>query len=306
MRRLAFLFVLLAVVIAGCAATKPVPYVHLQDLDPTLAAGASGITPRPVLRVGLSPMLSPRETLLRYGPLVEYLGRRLGRQVETVLPRSHTEASDMIRSGAVQVAFVSSYAYVLGAGDFGMEALAVPVYDGHPTRRAYILVRRYSGIIQFSDLKGHTFAYTDPLSASGRLYPEARVLELQEPLDRFFERTFFASSDDKALKALDQGLVDGAAVDSAMYDDAILRDSDLQRRLRVIDTSEPFGAPPLVVSPRMGSELKRDLQAALLDLAQTAEGRAVLNRLQIDRFVEPDPAWYDPIRALAARVGGRR
>ncbi|HYF90748.1 MAG TPA: PhnD/SsuA/transferrin family substrate-binding protein [Symbiobacteriaceae bacterium] len=308
MRRAPWLLLILtlSLLLAGCSAAPPGLVIRLKDLDPTLAAGDPGISPRPVLRVGVSPMLSPREMLLRYGPLMDYLGRRLGRRVELVLPRSHTETFEMVRSGAVQVAVVSGYAYVLGQKEFGMEALAVPTYDGLPTRRAHVLVRRYSGIIQFSDLKGHTFAYTDPLSASGRLYPEAKVLDLSEPLDRFFERTTFVASDDKALKALDQGLVDGCAVDSAMYDYAVLADPDLARRLRIIDTSEPLGAPPVVVSPRMGSELKRALQEALLDLDQDDVGRSVLSRLQTERYVKPDSAWYESIRTLAAQVGARQ
>lgn len=306
MRRATFFLLILALLVAGCSTAPSAPVIHLNDLDPTLAAGAPGITPRPVLRIGISPLLSPRESLLRYGPLMDLLGQRLGRQVELVLPRSHTEAYDMVRSGAVQAAIVSGYAYVTGQREFGMEAVAVPTYKGDPTRPAYVLVRRYSGIIQFSDLKGHTFAYTDPLSASGRLYPEAMVLALHEPLDRFFERTIFTSSDDKALQALDQGLVDGAAVDSAMYDDAVLRDPDVERRLRIIETSEPLGAPPVVVSPRMGSELKRQLQEALLGLDKSEAGRSVLARLQADRFIKPDATWYEPVRALAARLGVQR
>lgn len=309
MRRIAPLLLMLLVMtawLAGCGGEESRPFVRLHDLDPTLAAGAQGISPRPVLRVGLSTMLSPRETLLRYGPLLDYLGRKLGRHVEVVLPRSHTEMVDLIRSGQVQMGFVSSYAYVLGEKEFGMEALAVPVYEGQPTHRAYILVRRYSGLERFADLKGHTFAYTDPLSAAGRLYPEALVMGAGEAVDRFFDRTIFASSDDKAIKALDQGLVDGAAVDSAMFDLAVLHDPDLARRIRILETSDPFGAPPLVVSPRLGYELKRQLREALLAMGDDEKGKAVLAGLFLDGFVAPEPAWYEPVKALAERVGVRR
>lgn len=302
-RHVALLAALILLLLAGCARSQARPYVRLADLDPTLAAGAQGISPRPVLRVGLSTGMSPREAFLRYGPLLDHLGRRLKRPVEVVLPRSNTEAIDLVRSGGVHVAFVGSYAYVRGQKEFGMEALAVPVYAGQPTRRSYILVRRYSGVTRFADLKGHSFAYTDPLSATGRLYPEAMILQLRESADRFFEHTIFASSDDRAIQSLDQGLVDGAAVDSAMYDIAVLKDPDLARRLRIVEESEPFGAPPIVVSPRLGSELKRMVQEVLLQLEESQEGRAVLAGLILDRFVTPDLASYESVANLAARVG---
>lgn len=293
------------VLVAGCAGTGTRPYVNLANLDPTLASGAPGISPRPVLRIGPATAFSPKETLLLYGPLFDYLSRRLGRPVEVVLPRSYTEAIDLVRSGGVHVGIVSSYAYVLGRKEFGMEALAAPVYDGRPAYHSYILVRTYSGLTRFSDLKGHTFAYTDPLSATGRLYPEALILGLREPVDRFFEHTIFTSSHDRSIKALDQGLVDGAAVDSVIFRQAVGRDPDLQRRLQVIAVSGPLPTPPFVVHPRLGSELKRELQAALLDLDKVPEGREILAALQVDRFVASDDTWYDSVRTLARQVGVR-
>lgn len=297
---------LLAILLSGCGQQRSLPYVRLHDLDPTLAAGTPGISPRPVLRIGLSTALSPQETLIRYGPLLDYLGKRLNRHTEVVLPRSHTEMLDLVRSGGVHVALVSSYAYVRGQDEFGLEALAVPLYRNVPTYRSYIIVRSYSGLERFAHLKGHTFAYTDPLSATGRLFPETLVLELRESVDRFFDGTIYTSSVDRAIKALDQGLVDGAAVDSTMFDLALSKDPDLARRIKIIEESEPFGAPPIVVHPRLGSELKRELQEALLQMARDEEAQSSLAAMDVDGFVAPDLAWYEPIVRMATSVGVRR
>lgn len=294
------------IILTGCSARPSRPYVSLTNLDPTLAAGAQAISPRPVLRVGLATGLSPRESLLQYGPLVDYLGRTLDRAVEIELFRSQTEALDVIRSGGVQLAFVGSYAFVKGEQEFGLEALAVPVYQGRSTRDAYILVRRYSGLIRFADLKGHTFAYTDPVSAEGRLFPEQLIRDEQEQIDRFFDQTLFVGTAEKAIRALDQGMVDGAAVESALFELATEKDPDLLRRLRVIAVSDSWGGPPVVVSPRLGSGLKRQLQDALLALDGRPEGAEVLALSRIERFALVEPADYDPLRRLALRAGGGR
>lgn len=299
---------LLAAVVSlwGCASAPQLPEVRLNQLDRTLAAGSVGISPRPVLKVGLATMMSPRESLLRYGPLLDYLNSKLERHVEVVLASSQTEMLELLRTGGVQLGLVGSLAYVQGADGFGLKALAVPEYQGEPTHRSLILVRRYSGLEEFSHLKGHTFAYTDPLSATGWLYPQWLVISLNEAVERFFDRTLFTATEDRALQALDQGLVDGAAVSSLIYDLAVARDPDLARRLCVIATSEPLGAPPVVVSPTVGSVLVEELQAVFLAMADDEEGRAVLESLGVDRFVRPDPAWYEPIRDMARRVEERR
>ncbi|MBY6278386.1 MAG: phosphate/phosphite/phosphonate ABC transporter substrate-binding protein [Symbiobacterium thermophilum] len=254
------------------------------------------------MKVGLATMMSPRESLLRYGPLLDYLNSKLERHVEVVLASSQTEMLELLRTGGVQVGLVGSLAYVQGAEDFGLTALAVPEYHGDPTHTSLILVRRYSGLEEFSHLKGHTFAYTDPVSATGWLYPQTLVLELDEAVDRFFDRTLFTGSDDKAIQALDHGLVDGAAVNSLVYDLAVAEDPDLSRRLRVIASSEPLGSPPVVVSPTVGSELVAQLEAVFLEMAADDEGRSVLEGLGADRFVAPDPAWYEPIRLMLEAV----
>lgn len=301
-----FLLLLLSTLLSSCGRPTPQAYVNLSDLDPTLAAGASGISPRPVLRVGLSLVLSPRETLLRYGPLIDYLSRRLNRHVEVVLPRSQTDLLDQLRLGGVHLGFMSSYGYLIAQGESAVKAVAAPVYDGSPSHRGYILVRRYSGLDQIAHLKGHTFAYTDPLSVTGRLYPEALVAGLGESVPRFFDRTIYTTSDDKAIKALDQGLVDGAAVSSIIYNLAVLHEPDLARRLRVIEESVPLGAPPVVVSMHMGSALQEQVREVLLAMADDEEGRKVLAALYVERFVEPDPALYEPVADLAAKVGVKR
>lgn len=300
--RFAF-FAVLLLLLGGCFASQPLPYVDLEDLDPTLAAGAQNISPRPVIRLAASVDLSPQESLLRYGPVFDYIGRRLNRHVEIIVPKSYSEAVDQVRSGGVHMAWVGSYAYVRGQSEFGMEALAAPATDEGPQHRAYVLVRRYSSLTQFSHLKGHTFAYTDPWSASGRLYPELLVTNLNESVDRFFEHAIFTSGFDHAIAALDQGVVDGASVDAASYDMLVKRDPDLQRRVRILEASEPWGTPPLVVSPELPVGLKEQLREVLLTMHEDPEGAKVLADLAIDRFVLPDDSLYDPVRDLAERLG---
>lgn len=303
--RLAGGLLLATLILTACAKPEPQPYVRLSDLDPTLAAGAQGISPRPVLRVGTYSMLSPTETLLRAGPLFDYLSKRLERHLEVVVPRSYSEAIDMIRREEVHIGVVSSYAYVMGREEFGLEALAVPVYVGLPEHRSVVLVREYSGIEQFSDLKGHSFAFTDPLSTTGRLFPEALISEIGERVERFFEHTIYTTSYDRAIKALDQGVVDGAAVSSIVWHLAVQQDPDLERRLKVIALSEPFGAPPFVVNPRLGSNLKLQMQEVLLQMHRSPEGRGALASLGIDRFVLPEDDWYRSVTRLAERVSGK-
>ena len=80
------------------------------------------------------------------------------------------------------------------------------------TYKSQILVKADSGINDISGLKGKKFAFVDPLSASGFVYPTLAIKNKtgQEP-KTFFSSTIFAGGHPQAALAVYQGTVDGAA-----------------------------------------------------------------------------------------------
>ncbi|GFP21561.1 phosphonate transport system substrate-binding protein, partial [Candidatus Hakubella thermalkaliphila] len=110
-------------------------------------------------------------------------------------------------------------------------------------------------------------------------------------------------SHDNSMKAVAAKLVDGAAVDSLVYDYALARGFQYIARTKIIWKSPPYGAPPIVVHPRLNSELKTQLRDVFLTMDQDEEGRRILQDLMIDRFVVIDDAAYDSIREMIASLG---
>ncbi|HVR89027.1 MAG TPA: phosphate/phosphite/phosphonate ABC transporter substrate-binding protein, partial [Candidatus Limnocylindria bacterium] len=80
------------------------------------------------------------------------------------------------------------------------------------TYNSQILVQTASGITDLNGLKGKKFAFVDPISASGYLFPSLLVKNKtgQDP-KTFFSSTIFAGGHDKAALAVYGGQVDGAA-----------------------------------------------------------------------------------------------
>jgi phosphonate transport system substrate-binding protein len=116
--------------------------------------------------------------------------------------------------------------------------------------------------------------------------------------ETFFARTFFTYSHDDAIRAVADGLADGAAVDSLVYDFALAREPALAKQVRVIGKSMPFGAPPVVVGPGVRPQLRAELYELLITLHQSAEGRAVLQSLGVDRFIAIDDSAYESARQI--------
>ncbi len=123
------------------------------------------------LRIAIAAVISHKETLILYKELLQYLSRRLGTQIKLIQRETYEEVNNMVRDMELDFAFVCSGAYVDGHDQFGMELLVAPVAYGEPTYRSYIIVPAASPANSLEDLRGKRFAFTDPMSNTGKLAP---------------------------------------------------------------------------------------------------------------------------------------
>ena len=255
------------------------------------------------LRFGVAPVLSPLATAKNYETLANYLGEKLVRPVELVQGKSYTEINAMVRDGDVSLAFVCSGAFVIGRREFGMEALVIPVVNGQKTYNSYLIVPYRSTAKTWEDLRQKTFAFTDPLSNTGRLVPVYTLSQMGETPEKFFKSTIFTYGHDKSIQAIADGLVDGAAVDSLVYDFIAKRDPALAARTKVIWKSPPYGINPVVVNPNLSPELRRQFESIFLGMSSDPKGMEILKYLGIDTFTKPDAATYDTIEEMIRVTG---
>ena len=254
------------------------------------------------LLVAIAPVISPQETLSAYGDLVAVLGRMLGRPTRVVQRSTYAETNQLIRDRLCDVAFVCSLSYVRGRDEFGMRALVVPQVRGKTTYQSYIIVAESSPARSIEDLRGHSFAFVDPLSNTGWLSPVALLESIGERPETFFSSTVFTHSHDHSIRAVANHLVDGAAVDSLVYEYLAVHQKEA-RGTRIIWKSRPCGMPPVVTPPGLPDEERSRLRDAFLRLHQDKQGRRVLDRLMIDRFVLPTDVDYSTIEDMLGRVG---
>lgn len=106
----------------------------------------------------------------------------------------------------------------------------------------------------------------------------------------FFSEVVFTGGHDRSIRAVADGVADGAAVDSLVLETVLEEEPGIVERVRVVHTSPAFGNPPVVVHPAMDPALRGRLRDVLLSLHKSEEGPGALRELDIERFVQPDPA----------------
>ncbi|MGC8827391.1 MAG: phosphate/phosphite/phosphonate ABC transporter substrate-binding protein [Anaerolineae bacterium] len=254
--------------------------------------------------MGAAAILSPKATSSEYAALKSYLERELGMPVELVQRGTYAEINELLRTRQIDFAFVCTGAYVRGEREFGMEVLAVSVVGGSTTYRSYIIVPAESPAADPAGLRGKTFAFTDPLSLTGYIVPLMLFHSLGIQPEEFFQRTLFTYSHDNSIRAVAERWVDGAAVDSVIYDTMVQEDARSATATKIIWQSEPFGAPPVVVHPNLDPNLKERIRQVLLNMGDHPDGRAALAPLGVERFVLAGPELYESARQAMESVGG--
>jgi phosphonate transport system substrate-binding protein len=270
------------------------------DLPPSESPPA--VAPAPPqgnsLRVAVASMVDPIATYEAYLGLFGDLGQALGRPYQFVQRRTYHEVNELLLRGELDLAFICSGAYAAFPSDAPIEIVALPVVNGRSIYHSLIVVRTSSPAQRFEDLEGARFAFTDPLSNTGYLYPIFRLAKLGKDAQSFFASTLFSGSHDQSILAVYRKLVDAAAVDDLVFKNLVVPRSPYWDQLRVIESSPDFAIPPVVAPLSVPAELRARMRKFFLDMALTPHGRERLAALGFDGFTAAGKESYASIREM--------
>src|SRR5512145_2908678 len=195
----------------------------------------------PPLRIGLAARISPRESYAYYDAMLAYVVTKLGRKVEMVQYTTYDEMDAALERLDLDFAFICSGPYVRDHAKFGVELLVAPQAHGGPVYYSYMLVPATSPARSLADLRGKRFAFTDPKSNTGRLVPTYLVArEFKASPRAFFGNVEYTGSHDRSIDAVNAGTVDGASVDSLIFDYVAKRSPARVKNVRIISKSMPY------------------------------------------------------------------
>lgn len=283
---------------AGCGREKA---AHISLEGPAQRAERQAPTEKR-LRIAVGGMITPKEGMVFYRDFLRYVQEKVGVRVEYVDREGYAEINALLKGGELEAAFVCSGPYTDGHAQFGLELLAAPQAYGRTVYHSYIIVPAGSPARSLDDLRGKRFAFTDPLSNTGKLVPTYLLARQNETPESFFSTFVYTSAHDLSIKAVAEEVVDGAAVDSLIWDYLNRTDPKHTARTRIVAKSPPYGIPPLVVPPTLDPQLKKRLRQIVLGAHEDPTGRQILKKMMIDRFVPADDSAYDSIREMKAWV----
>ena len=209
---------------------------------------------------------------------------------------------DLLRLEKLDFAWICDYPYLHLKQE--VRLLAVPLYQGRPHYRSYLIVRSDNTQTRsITDLAGGVFAYADPYSNTGYLAPRYEIRQAGHDPKTFFRKTFFTWSHRKVVEAVASGLAQGGAVDSYIWDTLAIVEPALGARTRVVSRSPEYGFPPFVSHRSVSAAEFQMMQRHLLDMTKTDAGRRLLARLHLDGFTIGSPALYEGVAQMMRAFG---
>lgn len=266
----------------------------------TALAAASRFSPasaQQVLTVGLIPSEDSRAMIANSQAMMDKLSKALGMPVRPFVATDYNGVIEALRSKRLDVAYLGPFSYVLGTTVADIEAFAVAETKkaGRSFYHSYVIAHKDSGIKTVADLKGKNFAFVDPSSTSGHLFPKAGLIKAGFNPDKDFGRVLFSGSHDANAISVQNKKIDAAAIADRILDAAITRGLAKREDLVVVWKSDPIPESPTVWRKDLPADLKKRIQAAFLevkDLPWSDQG-------MLNGFHPTNDAAYDVIRDTA-------
>jgi phosphonate transport system substrate-binding protein len=174
-----------------------------------------------------------------------------------------------MRAGKLEVLLVSPMSYYQAKRLAGVEPLVTTgASDAMPYKTVFITKSSRSDINRIEDLQGKTFAFVDPASSSGFMYPKTHLItrlgldaDLLEQPGYFFKTVMYSGKHDFSVIGVDMGDYEAAAVAYEiifqMHDAGIIN----RDNIKIVGETEVIPNACYVIRP----DLPQDLKDAILN-----------------------------------------
>ena len=285
-----------------------------------LGLAAAGPTPVPAetrLVMAFVPSGEAR-TILESGNRISHLlEMATGYKFESFVATSYAGVIEAMGANRADIGWLNTFSYVIAHERYGVEVRLVTVRFGLPYYRAEIIAQANSGINTLADLRGKRFAFVDPASTSGYLFPVAGLKKAGYDPQKFFGQTIFAGSHNNVVLAVYQGRVDAGSVFEDARGSVQRTLPDVMQKVKVVWKSDPIPNDTVSVRKGLPDDVKVKVTNALLRFSQTPAGLDALKSLyEIEALADYNllvtkykvktsslDAFFNPVRDVQRFVG---
>jgi phosphonate transport system substrate-binding protein len=231
-------------------------------------------------------------------PLKNYLAKKLGQEVNLVIPTNYNATVEALGNGSLDFAYLGGLTYVKAHRQYGVVPLVQRTTDLE--FHSLFITGTNSPIQSLGDLKGKTFAFGDINSTSGHLMPyyELKQAGINAETDLRYRYT---GSHPATAKAVESGAMDAGALDESVYNSMVAQGKLDKTKVRVFYTSKPFLDYVWAARKDVSKDDQEKFARAFTDLQEGMDDQ-VLGILRGKKFVRANDDEYELLRKVAEEL----
>jgi phosphonate transport system substrate-binding protein len=237
--------------------------------------------------------------------VADLLHARTGLYFKTFVATDYVGVIEALKANPpkAQMTSLATAAYILAADQKVSQAALVSLRNGSAFYQGQIIARADSGIKTLADIKGHTFARVDPISASGWIIPSLMLKAAGLNLDTDI-KLVDAGTHPGVVTAVYSGQADAGACFVDARANIQADHPDVMDKVVVIKVSSNIPNDGVQFSPVVPQKLRDQIVDALLALAATPEGKAAISTAyQWTALEKHDDSFYDAFRQVLQAAG---
>ena len=239
------------------------------------------------LTIGIVPQQSATVLAANWSPILQYLKERTGVELHFATAADIPTFERRLLAGEYDIAYMNPYHFTFFNQHREFSAM---VRRGDASIQGIIVVRKDSEIQSLQQLDGQKLAFPSPAAFAASVVPRAEIAKQGISI----EPVYVSSHDSVYLNVSKGFFVAGGGIGRTLN----ATNPQVNEQLRVLWKTQPYTPHAIAAHPRVDSATVAKLTEALVEMADDAEGKALLEPLKIKRWQASDNADWDDVRSL--------
>ncbi len=252
-----------------------------------LVASGPALCSEKTYSFGVVPQQAASKLARLWAPILDHLGRETGMKIQFATAPNIPAFEQRLAAETYDFAYMNPYHFTVFNLEPGYQAL---VRARDRRIKGILVVRKDSPIQSIEELDNKTLAFPAPAAFAASILPRAELAARGYSIE-----PKYVSSHDSVYRAVAKGLYPAGGGIMRTFRSV---DAEVSDQLRILWTTEGYTPHAIAASAAIPAEVGARLQAALVGMEQSEEGRRLLEGLKIDGFVAARNEDWDDVRAL--------
>lgn len=236
---------------------------------------------------GIVPQQSAKKLARIWTPVLQHLSQETGMDIKFATAKDIPTFEKRLAAGEYDFAYMNPYHFTVFNEQPGYKAMA---HQSDKRIKGIIVVRKDSNAQDLKALNGSRMAFPSPAAFAATILPTANMAKMGIDID-----AKYVSSHDSVYMAVSRGLLPagGGIVRTFNKTDPAVRDT-----LKILWTSTGYTPHAFAAHPDVTMDEREMLAEALASIADTPQGRELLESLGFKAIQRAEDSTWDDVRDL--------